>query len=374
MINLQEILVANGIAALMMWFLLVSRRKNRESIHKENRIFDGMVFANMMGAVLETIGFLLDGKLFFCGRVLNYLINSLCYLGTVTIGFQWCVYVDIHIYRSYRRTKWKLKLLVLPWLIELLAIMANLFGTEIIFRISAENVYERSPGAVIGYITLMIYFVYSTYLVYHSKRQGINLSFFPVLYFVVPCAAGVVIQLLCYGITTSWIMVAVALMFVQLQSYAENLYMDALSGLYNRRYFDSMMAARRKAGMGALYGIMMDINDFKGINDALGHSMGDQAICTMGEILMRSIPDGGVAIRYAGDEFVVLLPVSSVVGVFGTMQEIRNHLAEFNAGGTPFQLSVAMGHARFELDDTPECFLNRMDSRMYEEKRKYHKK
>lgn len=53
-----------------------------------------------------------------------------------------------------------------------------------------------------------------------------NLNFFPVIYFVGPCFAGVLIQFLFYGITSSWVLVAVALIFVQMQSYAENLYMD----------------------------------------------------------------------------------------------------------------------------------------------------
>ena len=50
------------------------------------------------------------------------------------------------------------------------------------------------------------------------------------------------------------------------------------------------------------------INDFKYINDNFGHSMGDKANSTVGNILCRSIPDAGMAIRYAGDEFIVLLP------------------------------------------------------------------
>ena len=102
-------------------------------------------------------------------------------------------------------------------------------------------------------------------------------------------------------------LVAVALIFVQMQSYAESLYMDELSGLYNRRYFNAVLAEKKIASHKSLYGIMMDVNDFKCINDNLGHSTGDKAICTLGNILIRSIPDDGMAIRYAGDEFIVLL-------------------------------------------------------------------
>ena len=247
------------------------------------------------------------------------------------------------------------------------------FGTGIMFKISGENVYQRTAGVLVGYISLVIYFAYSIYLVYHSKKQGVNLNFFPVIYFVGPCFAGVVLQFLFYGITSSWVLVAVALIFVQMQSYAESLYMDELSGLYNRRYFNAVLAEKKIASHKSLYGIMMDVNDFKCINDNLGHSTGDKAICTLGNILIRSIPDDGMAIRYAGDEFIVLLSGVDTERVLATMEEINRNLSRFNESGIePFHLSVSMGYTEFGTEDDAETFLMHMDEKMYEEKRKYH--
>ncbi len=373
MIVIEEILAANGIAILMMWFLLICRRKNRENLHMEDKIYDGMAFVNLLGALFETVAFLVDGKTFPGGREINYISNSLCFIGTVSIGLLWVLYVDLRIYRNYKRTAKKTGIVMIPWLVEIAAIVCNLFGTGILFKISENNVYQRGSGAVIGYVSLMIYFVYSVYLVYHSKKEGVNVSFFPVVYFVGPCVAGVLIQFFFYGITSSWVSVAIALTFVQMQSYAENLYMDELSGLYNRRYFNAVLAEKEKMNRRSLHGIMMDLNDFKRINDDLGHGVGDRAICTMGNILFKSIPDAGMAIRYAGDEFIVLLLGVDEECTASTMKEINDNLAEFNeSGAEPFRLSVSMGCAEFGEEDDAESFLTRMDERMYEEKRKYH--
>ena len=373
MIVIEEILAANGITILMMWFLLICRRKNRENLHMEDKLYDGMALVNLLGALFETIAFLVDGNKFIGGVEINYVANSVCFVGTVSIGFLWCLYVDLRIYRNYKRTAKKAGIIMIPWLVEVVAVVCNLFGTGILFKISENNIYQRSNGAIIGYVSLMIYFVYSVYLVYHSKRQGINLSFFPVMYFVGPCLAGVLIQFFFYGITSSWVSVAIALSFVQMQSYAENLYMDELSGLYNRRYFNAVLAEKENMNRRSLHGIMMDINDFKSINDNLGHSVGDHAICTMGNILFKSIPDAGMAIRYAGDEFIVLLLGVDEECMISTMKEINDNLAEFNESGTePFRLSVSMGCAEFGENDDAESFLTSMDDRMYEEKRKYH--
>lgn len=373
MIDLKEILMANGITMLMTWFLLVCRHKNRENIHTENKIFDTMALMNMVGSGFETVSFIIDGVAFPGGVQLNYIANSICFAGTVSIGFLWCLYVDLRIYRNYKSTIRKARIIMIPWVIEIVTIVVNFFVPGILFHVAADNVYARGRGAVLGYVTLMIYFAYSIYLVYHSKRQGRNLNFFPVLYFIMPCLAGVLIQMLCYGITSSWVMVTTALIFVQLQSYAENLYMDDLSGLYNRRYFNAMLSKKENADKKSLYGIMMDINDFKKINDEWGHSIGDRALCRMGELLFRSVPEDGIAIRYAGDEFIVLLPKGSEERTLSAMEEINSNLSRFNASGMEhFSLNVAMGYAKWKEQDDAESFLKRMDEKMYEEKRRFH--
>lgn len=373
MIILEEILIANGLTVLMMWFLLLCRRKNRESLQVGDKIYDGMAIVNLLGALSETIAFLVDGKQFMGSRQINYVSNSICFIGTVSIGLLWCLYVELRIYRNYKRIFKKAKPVMFPWVVEVIMVLCNLFGTGIMFKISEENIYQRAAGALIGYISLIIYFAYSIYLVHQSKKQGINLNFFPVIYFVGPCFAGVLIQFLFYGITSSWVLVAVALIFVQMQSYAENLYIDELSGLYNRRYLNAVLTERKITSRKSLHGIMMDVNDFKYINDNFGHSMGDKAICTLGNILFRSIPDGGMAIRYAGDEFIVLLSGVDTESVLVTMDEINHNLSQFNESKIePFTLSVSMGYAEFGEGDDTEAFLMHMDEKMYEEKRKYH--
>ena len=372
-IVIEEILMANGLTVLMMGFLLICRRKNRESLHAEDKIYDGIVLLNMLGAVSETIAFLVDGKSFAGSRQINYVSNSLCFIGTVSMGMLWSLYVELRIYQNYRRIFRKTAIMMLPWAIEVIMVLSNLFGTGIMFKISGENVYHRTGGALVGYLTIMIYFGYSIWLVYHSRKQRVNLSYFPVIYFVTLGFAGVVLQLFFYGITASWLMAAITLIFVQMQLYAENLYMDELSGLYNRRYLNAVLAKRKITDQKSLYGIMMDVNDFKYINDNFGHSMGDKAISTVGNILCRSIPDAGMAIRYAGDEFIVLLSGVNAECVLATMEEIAENLSRFNESGTEqFSLSVSMGYAEFGPEDDAEAFLKHMDEKMYEEKRKYH--
>lgn len=331
-----------------------------------------MTLITLLGAVIDTLTFLVDGQSFVGARFLNYLTNSLVYMGTVVIGFLWCLYVDLHIYKNHARYRRNLRYVAIPLLFEFICLLYNLCGNGFMFTISADNMYNRGFYSIIGYTSVYLYLLYSIYLVYHSREVGINLDFFPIFYFIGPCVLGIVIQFLCYGITSSWISVAISLTFVQMQVYSENISTDSLSGLYNRRYLDRVLANKERLSRLSVYGIMMDVNDFKQINDHYGHSMGDQAIRVMGNILSKALPDGGIPIRYAGDEFVALLICEDPNEVFATMTEINRRLDVFNrSGAEPFKISVSMGYAKLDPSDT-ETFLREMDERMYEEKRRYH--
>ena len=368
----EEIFMANGATIIMMAFLLYCRQRNRESIHADDRIYDWMTLITLLGAVIDTLTFLVDGQSFVGARFLNYLTNSLVYMGTVVIGFLWCLYVDLHIYKNHARYRRNLRYVAIPLLFEFICLLYNLCGNGIMFSISTDNTYSRGFYSIIGYISVYLYLLYSIYLVYHSREEGVNLDFFPIFYFMGPCVLGIVIQFLRYGITSSWISVAISLTFVQMQVYSENISTDSLSGLYNRRYLDRVLANKERLSRFSVFGIMMDVNDFKQINDRYGHSMGDQAIRVMGNILSKALPDGGIPIRYAGDEFVALLICEDPNEVFATMTEINRRLDVFNrSGAEPFKISVSMGYAKLDPSDT-ETFLREMDERMYEEKRRYH--
>src|SRR5688500_9653600 len=99
----------------------------------------------------------------------------------------------------------------------------------------------------------------------------------------------------------------------KLDSLREQAARDPLTGLYNRRSLDAILtrlldeARLAHADLGVL---MLDVDDLKLLNDALGHAAGDALLRDLGRIIRSTIGDDDVAIRYGGDEFLVLLPGS----------------------------------------------------------------
>jgi diguanylate cyclase (GGDEF)-like protein len=96
--------------------------------------------------------------------------------------------------------------------------------------------------------------------------------------------------------------------------YREQSVRDPLTGLYNRRYMEETLYRELRRAMrrrGTLAVIMLDTDDFKSINDTLGHPAGDAVLRTVASLLQESIRDEDIASRYGGDEFILILPEMS---------------------------------------------------------------
>ena len=289
------------------------------------------------------------------------------------VGYAWCLYVDFRVYRSTGRLRRRHLLLGAPLLVVLLLLVTNLFGTGWIFSISADNLYHRGPLNILLYLLLFGYYAESVWQVHKAKRDGITVEFFPVYYFVVTCAVGTLLQGAFYGMAFGWLSVAIAFVLVDSQTRSLRGYTDELSGLFGRKYMNYCLERIYATQEKDVYGIMMDVNCFKEINDTYGHAEGDRAIQEIGHILSGALAANSVAIRMSGDEFMVLIRHGSEEILDKTCTAIEQRVQHYNATAPAgsFQLSFSTGVAKYE-GGSVEKFLVELDERMYAEKRAFH--
>ena len=150
---------------------------------------------------------------------------------------------------------------------------------------------------------------------------------------------------------------------------------DGMTGLYNRRFLEEVIdkimsqAARNNDSYAVL---MLDVDFFKMVNDTYGHDIGDRVIVALAKVLKESIRDADLAIRYGGEEFVVMLSNASEEGVLQVANKIHSSFGalSFDVGnGEPLRKTISIGIAKFPTDgDTIWKCIKYADTALYEAK------
>lgn len=150
----------------------------------------------------------------------------------------------------------------------------------------------------------------------------------------------------------------------KVRDYDEELYLDALTGAYNRRYYENRIRkVRGHAGVA-----MIDLDDFKLYNDTCGHNAGDLVLNTVVGIIRGCIRKTDILIRYGGDEFLLILPDVDEEIFSKKLKQIRDMVCEAEVPGyTRLRLTVSIGGVLAD-NETIESAVARADGLMYQAK------
>lgn len=144
---------------------------------------------------------------------------------------------------------------------------------------------------------------------------------------------------------------------------------DALTGIYNRAYFEMMLARYDNQAYLPVGIIMCDINGLKLVNDTLGRETGDVLLLTTSRILLESFSHDAVIARIGGDEFVILLTNTSRREVELGCECIRHQLTRYNADSKCAALSLSLGFSLAETSiGTLNDYLKEAENEMYHQK------
>jgi diguanylate cyclase (GGDEF)-like protein/PAS domain S-box-containing protein len=150
---------------------------------------------------------------------------------------------------------------------------------------------------------------------------------------------------------------------------------DHLTGLFNRRYMEVTLerellrAARKGLPLGI---IMLDVDDFKRFNDTYGHAAGDAILRELSSLLLKHIRGEDIPSRYAGDEFIIILPDASQEVTQERAELIRKHAQHLNIqfeGQTIGKITLSLGVVMFPNDGaTITALLRSVDNALYHAK------
>lgn len=156
-----------------------------------------------------------------------------------------------------------------------------------------------------------------------------------------------------------------------LEELREQAVTDALTGLYNRRYFwdaltRELIAAQRKPTVFSV--ILMDLDRFKSVNDTWGHDAGDLVLMEIADLLRTSVRGSDIAVRYGGEEFALLLPETTAQVAEERAESLRRDLQALDIayGSHTIKITASLGVA--EYDGSPvdaAALMKRVDAALY---------
>ena len=368
-VQLVEIYIADMLGLFLILGAIWSGAWKLQKKNKEDRLLLGIMLLIVCACVADAASFTVDnrpGELF---RGLSYVSNFVLFFANLVIGPLWVMLVSRHIYGNVSRFQCVLMTSISGLVFALL--IANFFY-PVVFRISETNVYSRGPLFMVNNLMEIAFMIDGVIIYLIGRARSGGVKFFPVLQFVWPIFICVCLQNFFYGISTVWVGIAVGFTSLMLALQNENIFIDKLTRLFNRYYLDRISGTLKRSNKIAM--MMIDMNGFKSINDNLGHSQGDDALFSMAEILRETVESHGTAVRYAGDEFVIVINTDNEQVAASYRDKIKQKLADFNKKRIKkYKLSASIGMGIFDLkQNNLDEILEIIDKRMYEDKKAYY--
>jgi diguanylate cyclase (GGDEF)-like protein len=319
-----------------------------------------------------------DGTSYLIFYVLNHFGNFLVFLLNAILPSLWLLYVHFQVFRDEGKTRrLYYPLFAINGANAVMVILSQFFGW--FYYIDSDNTYHRGPlfllSASITIVMLLIAFV--IIIVNHKKIE--KKHFFSLVFFAVPPFLCIVLQIAFYGISLMLNSVVLSLLIVFLNIQNHSLHIDYLTEVNNRKKLEVYL--KEKIGKctkdKTFSAIMIDLNDFKSINDTFGHDIGDSALQMSAKLLKNCLRSKDFIARYGGDEFCIVLDISNRNELEEIACRINSCIEKYNESSVqPYKLGFSMGYAVYDYHShmKAEEFQKQIDKLMYENKLIYKQK
>jgi diguanylate cyclase (GGDEF)-like protein len=366
----------NVFGIIILSFFLRNQRRSG-SLSLDDRLFNAILVAMMVEQLMDAGQWALDGANFPGVYLLQLLCYTLGYATAPVITCLWVMYCDIRVHMDERGLKKRMPLYFLPILINTLLLLANLF-TPLVFRIDSAHIYHREYWFGVYMVLMYLYGIASLLLVsrkaFQPEPSAERTEFRFMALFIIPPIIGGLLQWLFYGVSLIWFSMVLSIVMVYTKVLSRQILTDPLTGLNNRRKLNQYLSMKTNSidANQSLFLMIMDADNFKGINDSFGHTAGDRALVAFAEILKKVCMGRDCFLaRYGGDEFLIIGRDQDEINAGMLAKRIEAQTGEFNATTSePFRLSLSIGWAYFQPQgtNTIDALLNAADQSMYRAK------
>ncbi len=311
---------------------------------------------------------------------LSYALKTLHFIALILGVFCWCGYAEACINSRVFEKRGNIQLLCVPLGIALAMPVVNLF-TRWMFDFGENHVCHRHfLYQILLAFLLILSVICSVRLLRNAKREPVPAQrnhLFLTAAFPLCLLAALVLSFTGETVPVVSVCLIIELLCICLGTARQQISVDQLTQVNNRQNLIGFMEYKLKNHDQDLYLLMIDVDDFKSINDTFGHLAGDKALTTIAGILKRTcgpLPLRPYIARYGGDEFIIVMEASQS-DVDRLCASVTAECEAFSAGSDTFQLSTSIGLAKWREGMDHKALIAEADAELYRQKhvRKEHR-
>lgn len=369
-----ETLDASILSFIILFFMFVNAYNRSEKAFLHYRLFMALIITNMAMICIDILGWVFNGLPGQQNCILNQYANLALYIFEPVAPMLWILYTNYQVYKDKSKVQSLLYTLLCFWAINSIFSVLSLF-TGWFFSVDSQNIYHRGPYFLVHVAFCYFLVIYAFIFVLCNRITIGKKYYYSLLLYFLPVSIGTTIQVLHYGVSYNWSGMMLSLLIVYFNIQNRGLTTDYLTDTYNRRQLDDYIKAkiRNSSESSSFSAILIDLNDFKNINDQFGHDVGDEALKAAVQIISGSLQKDDFVARYGGDEFMVIMDNDNNKMLEQTILRIQNSVEQFNKENTkPYSIDLAMGYAVYEPESKMKAgeFFRYIDKLMYDAKKK----
>lgn len=372
--NLQIISSQISIFSIVLLLVVFFANRGRGSCRLlSSTLYQWMIWSVIIILASDILSIFADGKSGIFFNHMHIFSITIYYFFHILIMVLWTLYVYYTINESSEKFK-KIIMIFSPIMAVVLIVLIFNINRDIIYYIDENNVYHR--GKYLSIIPAISYLImFYTFIVVFVNKSNISprdykaLLFYPVL----PAIASI-FQLAFLGLSLIWPFMSLSVLVIYIFIQSRISTSDYLTGLSNRREVENFLNKKFSNHRGRTYlgGILIDINNFKSINDEFYHYTGDIALIEFANLLKRSADKNDFVARIGGDEFLILCESTSKKRLKEIAFNLVEELELFNSKGKhEFKLDISYGLTHYDRKkhESIKDFFKELDVNMYEMKK-----
>lgn len=354
-----------NLICILILFLLLVRTLRGTGMQNAQRLLLRVFYSNILFLLMDMAWMLWDNHYLPDSRLLHFTTNALYFMAIGASCYSWFAYSE-EVQQSRFGTNEKYRrAAMIPILVSFILTVSS-WWTGWCFWIDSENIYHRGRLYMVMLLINYGYIVFTALKAlwrsaghmpgrrqtvrredYAKRQKDKTLASFIILPFTTGILQPFFPEIPLFGVGN---MLAVLYVYVDFQDQLISI--DPLTQLNNRnqlmRGLNGMML--HWDGKQKLYVLLMDVDDFKQINDQYGHVEGDSALVRIAKVLKKSAAGKKCVIaRYGGDEFIIVCEAETRSEIELLCYKIRNWLAATNAEAkAPYDLTISIGYAEYE--------------------------